>query len=80
MFSSQQFPAYVSKVRAPKPPARIRETGGAPGYAHQIVSGEFDAGVTEEEIRAFVYHPTFGGRELTIDFVARTFRGVRHTD
>lgn len=80
MFSSPEFPAYVPRARAPKPPARIRITSDVQGRAHRVMAGNFDTGVTEQEVRQFVYHPMFGGRDLRVDLAAGTFAGIRHTD
>jgi hypothetical protein len=79
MFSSPQFPAYTPKARAPKPPARIHVTSDIARHAHHELTGTFDADVTESEIREFVYG-VLGGRDLRINFGARTFSGIRHTD
>jgi hypothetical protein len=58
----------------------IEITRSVGGYAHTQIWGSFSGPVTDEDIRAAVYHSRFGGRGLSIDRNRNTFYGVRHDD
>lgn len=58
----------------------IEITNSRPGHAHTQVWGSFSGPVTDTDIRNEVYSEHFGGRDLRIDWLAKTFYGIRHTD
>ena len=58
----------------------IETTRAIPGHAHTRIWGSFSGPVTREDIEEWLYHPMFGGRDLSINWHGKTFYGVRHDD